>query len=207
MSTPPLLHRVYPPPAGQRTQGRPRRPFARPSLDVLPRLLLAACLLFLTACSPAVAVAALTAEPPATATSASAASDGPALPTALPTTTPRPAATTTPPPVAPTATASPEPSATPIREIELLFTGDINPGRCVYTKAKAANDMALPYRPLADLLRGADITIGSLDGSLSDYNPPNPCVETHRNLLGPAEMAEGMGCGRLRCDERGHQPH
>jgi poly-gamma-glutamate synthesis protein (capsule biosynthesis protein) len=79
-----------------------------------------------------------------------------------------------------------------VPEIELLFTGDINPGRCVYARAKEANDMALPYRPLAPLLREADIAIGSLDGSLSDFNEPAPCVETHRNLMAPSEAVQGL---------------
>jgi len=51
----------------------------------------------------------------------------------------------------------------------------------------------LPYRPLASLLQGAGVAIGSLDGAISDYNPPTPCIETTRNLLAPAEMAQGLG--------------
>ena len=153
-------------------------------------LALAASGLALAACGSGVAIAepdaptvvSITAAPPTTL---------PASPTALPSTTPAPTVT-----LLPASTALPENTATlaptSLPEIELLFTGDINPGRCVYTKAKAANDMALPYRPLGDLLQAADITVGSLDGTLSDYNPPNPCVETHRNLLGPAEMVEGI---------------
>ncbi len=52
--------------------------------------------------------------------------------------------------------------------------------------------MALPFRPLASLLQSADIAIGSLDGAISDYNPPTPCISS-RNLLGPAEFAQGLG--------------
>ena len=169
-----------------------RQPWGRPRLALrLPvwlRLGAAAGLLWLSACGPAVAIA----EPQApTAIPAVYTSTAPP-PTPLPTTTAVPATETQPPLTATEvpATATANPTALP--EIELLFTGDINPGRCVYTKAQAAGDMALPYRPLADILQGADITIGSLDGTLSDYNPPNPCVETHRNLLGPAEMVEGL---------------
>lgn len=179
MAPPRFAFRAHPGTLGPRTEGRPRRPFAR--------LALAASVLVLAACGSGVAIA----EPEAP-TARSTASPLPASPTALPSTTPAPTATQPP----PTATTPPENTATAaptaLPEIELLFTGDINPGRCVYTKAKAADDMALPYRPLGEILQGADITIGSLDGSLSDYNPPNPCVETHRNLLGPAEMVEGM---------------
>jgi poly-gamma-glutamate synthesis protein (capsule biosynthesis protein) len=84
------------------------------------------------------------------------------------------------------------PGPTAPAEISLLFAGDINPGRCVYALSKAANDIALPYRPLASLLQSADIAIGSLDGAISDYNPPSPCVGTTRNLLAPAESAKGL---------------
>ncbi len=104
--------------------------------------------------------------------------------TALPATAPPTAPPPTPTELGPVATAVPD--------IELLFTGDLNPSRCVYSVAKAANDMTLPYQGLAPLLQAADITIGSLDGSLSDYTAPAPCDESYRNLMGPSEMADGM---------------
>ncbi len=122
------------------------------------------------------------------------------------TATPLPAAANPPAPTAAPVTAEPlpsplpHPSSTPILlpsptavpDITLLFTGDINPARCVYAKSKAAGDMALPYRPLEEILQKADITVGSLDGAISDYNPPTPCVETTRNLLAPAEAVQGL---------------
>src|SRR5690349_6104365 len=113
------------------------------------------------------------------------------IPAATLTTNTVPAATATLVPPQSTATASLPPSATPIPEIHLLFTGDINPGRCVYAYSKQANDLGLPYRPLADKLQSADLTIGSLDGAISDYNPAPPCMET-RNLLAPAEAVQGL---------------
>jgi len=73
----------------------------------------------------------------------------------------------------------------------LLFTGDISPGRCVYQTALKAGDMAWPYRLIAGELHSADITVGSLDASLSDHSPPVPCIET-RNLLAPAASAQGL---------------
>jgi len=100
-----------------------------------------------------------------------------------------PAATSAPPPT-PTPVLLPSPTSLP--EIHLLFTGDINPARCVYSISKAADDMALPYRPLAEILQGADITVGSLDAAISDYNAPTPCIETTRNLLAPSEAAQGL---------------
>jgi poly-gamma-glutamate synthesis protein (capsule biosynthesis protein) len=41
-------------------------------------------------------------------------------------------------------------------------------------------------------LQQADILIGSLDGTLSDYNPPAPCDEHYRNLMAPSEAVQGL---------------
>jgi poly-gamma-glutamate synthesis protein (capsule biosynthesis protein) len=75
--------------------------------------------------------------------------------------------------------------------IRLLFTGDINPGRCPAQIALAHDDFTLPYQSVADELRAADLTIGSLDGTLSDLSPPMPCPRS-MNLIGPARTAEGL---------------
>ena len=89
-------------------------------------------------------------------------------------------------------TAKAEASATPAAPIiHLLFTGDINPGRCPAQIAIKNNDFTLPYQVVGDTLRAADITIGSLDGALSDFSPPSPCPET-MNLIGPARTVEGL---------------
>jgi poly-gamma-glutamate capsule biosynthesis protein CapA/YwtB (metallophosphatase superfamily) len=73
----------------------------------------------------------------------------------------------------------------------LLFTGDINPGRCPAQRSAAADDFTLPYHAVAAVLRGADLTVGSLDGTLSDVAAPSPCPET-LNLIGPARAVEGL---------------
>lgn len=147
----------------------------------------------LAACRPGAASAGRAAQPPSTSITATlpVASGLAALTAAVPTRAGQ-LSTAVPTLAPPTATAILLPSPSAMPEVELLFTGDINPGRCVYAKAKAAEDMALPYRPLADVLQGADITAGSLDGTISDYNPPSPCVETTRNLLAPAEVVDGL---------------
>jgi poly-gamma-glutamate synthesis protein (capsule biosynthesis protein) len=188
-----LLHRT-----AQRLHAR-IRPWHPKTLKVretfrvwLGRLLILAALV-LAACSPAVAVA----DPAPSAQAAVTPLPSPAIsPTPLPAVSPAaptPAATGRPPTLTPAATPTALlATATTAPAIELLFTGDINPGRCVYARAKAAGDMTLPYQGLAPLLQGADLTIGSLDGAISDYNPPPPCVETHRNLLGPPEVAVGL---------------
>ena len=135
--------------------------------------------LLLAGCASARANAATSAPPTGTPTVAL------PLPTATRTASPSPSPTDSPPSI-------PTHTPTPIPDTVILFTGDINPGRCVYAYAKAANDMALPYRGLAEILQSADITVGSLDGTFSDYNPPPPCDEHHRNLLAPAEAAQGL---------------
>ncbi len=80
---------------------------------------------------------------------------------------------------------------TPPPTIRLLFTGDINPGRCVAQAALARDDFTLPYQAVADELREADLTVGSLDGAISDLSPPAPCPEG-LNLIGPARTVEGL---------------
>jgi poly-gamma-glutamate synthesis protein (capsule biosynthesis protein) len=76
----------------------------------------------------------------------------------------------------------------------VLITGDIIPSRCVYAKQRARADYAAAFRPTADLLSAADITVGSLDASLSDASQPEDCHETF-NLLAPPESVEGLKLG------------
>lgn len=90
-------------------------------------------------------------------------------------------------PASPASTLTPTPAAA----VRLLFTGDINPGRCPAEVARRNNDYTLSFQAVADELRAADLTIGSLDGALSDISPPSPCPQT-KNLIGPARMVEGL---------------
>jgi poly-gamma-glutamate synthesis protein (capsule biosynthesis protein) len=77
----------------------------------------------------------------------------------------------------------------------ILFTGDINLGRCIARRTLSANvytnDYNYPFEFVADELRGADITVGSLDGSLSDESAPMHCPDS-MNLIGPTRMVEGL---------------
>ena len=89
-------------------------------------------------------------------------------------------------------TASPTGSAaTPGQLIRLLFTGDIVPARCVYARHLAYNDFRHAFLALGPFLSGADITVGSLDASLSDAGSPMGCVRTY-NLLAPPQSVEGL---------------
>ncbi len=100
---------------------------------------------------------------------------------------PPPSAASLPEPTPPDLSITPSPpSAT-----RLLFTGDINPGRCPAQIALANNDFTLAYQAVAGVLRAADLTVGSLDGALSDLSPPSPCPHT-QNLIGPARTVEGL---------------
>ncbi len=95
-----------------------------------------------------------------------------------------------------TSTAAPTPTRAIESEVEpvrVLFTGDINPGRCPAALALAADDFTLPYRDVADALRAADLAVGSLDGALSDVSPPAACApEREYNLIGPTRTVEGL---------------
>jgi poly-gamma-glutamate synthesis protein (capsule biosynthesis protein) len=79
--------------------------------------------------------------------------------------------------------------------IRLLFTGDINPGRCPAQLALQWDDFTKPYHFVADALQAADITLGSLDGSISDLSAPEPCPEIDQevaNLIGPTDTIDGL---------------
>jgi poly-gamma-glutamate synthesis protein (capsule biosynthesis protein) len=97
------------------------------------------------------------------------------------------------PAVLPASTSTPPPPTSHLSSsiTRLLFTGDINPGRCPAQIALAHDDFTLPYQFVADQLRAADLTIGSLDGSLSDLGPPMACPHS-MNLIGPARTVEGL---------------
>ena len=102
-----------------------------------------------------------------------------ATPSTTPANTPEAASTTE-----PTLTATPP-------TLRLLFTGDINPGRCPAQVSLRRNDFTQPYLMVAEALRAADLTVGSLDGSISDLSAPSPCPQT-MNLIGPARSVEGL---------------
>ena len=75
--------------------------------------------------------------------------------------------------------------------IRLLATGDIIPARCVYARQLAYQDFRHAFLATGDLLRAADITVGSLDASLSDAGQPIGCTRTF-SLLAPAASIEGL---------------
>jgi poly-gamma-glutamate capsule biosynthesis protein CapA/YwtB (metallophosphatase superfamily) len=107
-----------------------------------------------------------------------------------PVTAPVETPTALPPSPAPT---RPAPTATPteLPVTRILFTGDINPGRCVAKVMKEKDDFTWPYQALAEELQAADILVGSLDGAITDRADPDKCPET-MSLNGPARVVEGL---------------
>jgi len=96
------------------------------------------------------------------------------------------------PPVIDAIDADSQPSpATPEPITTIIFTGDIHLGRCIAQVTLRSGDYTFPFHHVAETLRSADITAGSLDGSLSDASPPMPCPES-MNLIGPKEMGLGL---------------
>jgi poly-gamma-glutamate capsule biosynthesis protein CapA/YwtB (metallophosphatase superfamily) len=84
-----------------------------------------------------------------------------------------------------------QPTASPSPTIRLLFTGDINLGRCIARASVRANDFTYPFIYVGDKLRNADITVGSLDGTISNESPPMACPQS-MNLIGPEAMVAGL---------------
>jgi poly-gamma-glutamate capsule biosynthesis protein CapA/YwtB (metallophosphatase superfamily) len=77
------------------------------------------------------------------------------------------------------------------RRTTLMFTGDINLGRCVASASIRAADYTHPFKYVAERLSMADITVGSLDGTLSDASPVQACPGS-MNLIGPENMVQGL---------------
>lgn len=102
----------------------------------------------------------------------------PRIPTALPTSYSSPSATTL-----PTPTTSPRST--------LLFTGVIVPARCVQAKIDELGDPNYPYEEVKDIIAGADLAVGTLNATISDYPPHTGCVRTYV-LVGGAENADAL---------------
>jgi poly-gamma-glutamate synthesis protein (capsule biosynthesis protein) len=99
------------------------------------------------------------------------------------------------PTVAPTAAAAVKHVEKPAPRTRILFTGDINLGRCIARRTLSdsfyAKNFNYPFTFVADELRRADVTVGSLDSSLSDVSVPLQCSKS-MNLIGPTRMVEGL---------------
>src|SRR5258707_6904586 len=84
-------------------------------------------------------------------------------------------------------TNTPFPTNRPEPRISLMFTGDINLWRCIAKASIIAKDYTYPFHNVAEKCRSADITIGSLHGTISNASPPISFPDT-MNLIGPHNM-------------------
>ena len=82
--------------------------------------------------------------------------------------------------LAPTQAQIPTETTTPALPplITLVFTGQIIPARCVQAAIDAKDNADTIYEGVLDLLQPADLTLGTLNASLSDAAPQTGCVET-----------------------------
>jgi len=163
-------------------------------------------ILLLTACQKAIS----TPEPENVATLI------PPTATITPTAHP-PTQTPTSSPIPPTfePTLSPTPTDVPITE--LLFTGSIVPARCVQAAIDERGNADYIYESIKGVVEGANIAIGTLNASLSDYPPHTGCIQTFI-LVGGSENADALArsgfdvmsvatnhiknCGPLDCGDR-----
>lgn len=87
------------------------------------------------------------------------------------------------------------PSATPLPTeeplITLLFTGVIVPARCVQAGIDARGDADYIYDEVRDLISEADLAVGTLNATISDYSEPTGCVFTYM-LVGDARSADAL---------------
>jgi poly-gamma-glutamate synthesis protein (capsule biosynthesis protein) len=89
----------------------------------------------------------------------------------------------------PTVTATLSPTQ-PSR-IQLLFTGVIVPARCVQAGIDARGDPHYLYAEVRELIRGVDLSVGTLNATISDYPPPTGCVITYV-LVGSSQNADAL---------------
>lgn len=119
----------------------------------------------------------------------------------FPTITSSPKGLSNPPP--PSSTPEPKISTSPATPIpisidpqpertSLLFTGVIVPARCVQAAIDERGDPDYLYNEIRDLIKQADLAVGTLNATISDYPAHTGCVSTYV-LVGGAENADALG--------------
>jgi poly-gamma-glutamate synthesis protein (capsule biosynthesis protein) len=85
-------------------------------------------------------------------------------------------------------------TAQPPKVTRIVATGDILQSRCSLAAIEATGDWAAALRGhMADYLAAADLTLGSLDGSIQDVNPVYKCVaQDYPNLSSPPEVMAAL---------------
>ncbi|MCK4899125.1 MAG: CapA family protein, partial [Anaerolineales bacterium] len=84
---------------------------------------------------------------------------------------------------------SPTPTKLPVTT--LLFTGVIVPARCVQAAIDARGDHDYLYDEVREIITQADLAVGTLNATMSDYPPHTGCVSTYV-LVGDAENADAL---------------
>jgi len=89
-------------------------------------------------------------------------------------------------------TALPDPpSPFSVPTTTLLFTGVIVPARCVQAAIDARGDSDYPYAEVSEVIRAADLAVGTLNATITDYSPRTGCVPTYV-LTGGSENADAL---------------
>lgn len=83
------------------------------------------------------------------------------------------------------------PTQTPLPTTTLLFTGVIVPARCVQAAIDAAGDSDYLYDEVRPIVSQADLAIGTLNATISDFPPRTGCIPTYV-LVGGSENADAM---------------
>lgn len=112
-------------------------------------------------------------------------------------------------------TQTPTPTEVPITR--LLFTGIIVPARCVQAAIDRIGDPNYPYEEVRQVIQEADLAVGTLNATISDYPPHTGCVRTYV-LVGSANNADALqwagfdvmsvatnhikNCGLMTCGDR-----
>ena len=89
----------------------------------------------------------------------------------------------------PTPTVSPMPTALP--QTTLLFTGVIVPARCVQAGIDARGNANYIFEEVREMISAADLAIGTLNATISDYPPHTGCIFTYV-LVGGASNADAL---------------
>jgi poly-gamma-glutamate capsule biosynthesis protein CapA/YwtB (metallophosphatase superfamily) len=133
------------------------------------------------------------------------------------TSTPTTAPSSTPLSVTPTTGVQPSPTAADPQVTKIVFTGVIVPARCVQAAIDSRGDPDYLYKQVKPLISEADIAVGTLNATISDFPAHTGCISTYV-LVGSSQNADALAragfdvmsvatnhiknCGISNCGER-----
>ena len=91
----------------------------------------------------------------------------------------------------PTLPASHTPAPTDPPQTTLLFTGVIVPARCVQAAIDARGNADYIFDEVREIISAADLAIGTLNATISDYPPHTGCIFTYV-LVGGSSNADAL---------------